>query len=663
MSNKLIVEVLTKNTQRLDALEKQLGRVSKSSMNVASAAKLAAGAFAALGAGKLIKSFVDVGRSVENLQLRFKFLFGSAQEGAKAFETLTAFAGTVPFSLDQISAASGNLAVVSEDAKELGKNLSLAGNLAAVSGLDFQTAGEQLQRALSGGIGAADLLREKGVNALLGFKAGAKVSIEETAAAFERVFGPGGEFGSAATQLAKTFDGTVSMLQDKVFNFQRIVGKEFIEALTDQFGQLDKVLAENAAEIDDIARSLGSGLATVVVTTGKGVKLLADNFVLVKTALVALGLAKTTVAIYNLTVALKGATVAQKLFNLAVGKNPYVRVASILLAAGGALLYYFNKTSDATKAQEEFNKVQKDTIRLSEEMSEGSIGDNVSDSNKAEAKKIMAKQATIEALLEKEKSFLDAMGLLGEDALAKNLRIEQERIKKLENLRNVDVKNYQTYTDLINKVEEDATNERIQMYAEEQKKRDDLRRKNIDLFKQGKYKEADISNATNEEMKEIAISTGRDTLDILASQNKKFFQLQKAVKIAEAIQNTYLGATKAFAQGGVLGFVTGALVIAAGMAQVNAIKGQQYPGRKFGGQVMAGRSYTVGENGPENFTPSSTGMITPNSQSGGQTEVNVNFNINAVDSQSFDDLLVERRDTIVGVINQALNENGQRSLV
>jgi len=163
-------------------------------------------------------------------------------------------------------------------------------------------------------------------------------------------------------------------------------------------------------------------------------------------------------------------------------------------------------------------------------------------------------------------------------------------------------------------------------------------------------------------MGEITETQARSTLDILASQNKKFFQLQKAVKIADAIQNTYVGATKAFAQGGVMGFVTGALVIAAGMAQVNAIRSQQYPGRERGGGVMSGRSYLVGEAGPEIFNPGSNGNITPNNQLGGSQEVTVNFNINTVDAASFDSLLSERRDTIVGVINQALNERGRRSL-
>jgi hypothetical protein len=227
------------------------------------------------------------------------------------------------------------------------------------------------------------------------------------------------------------------------------------------------------------------------------------------------------------------------------------------------------------------------------------------------------------------------------------------------------VENYQQYTDLINKVEEEAAKERQKIYEAEQKKKDDLRRKNIEMFKQGKYKEADIEGITAEEKKEIAISTAKSTLDILASQNKKFFELQKAVKIAEAIQNTYLGATKAFAQGGILGFVTGALVIAAGMAQVAAIRGQQYPGRKFGGQAMAGGSYIVGENGPEIFSPSTTGSIANNTASFGESTdgVNINFNITTNDARGFDELLTQRQDLIITLVNRGLTERGKQRLV
>ena len=47
--------------------------------------------------------------------------------------------------------------------------------------------------------------------------------------------------------------------------------------------------------------------------------------------------------------------------------------------------------------------------------------------------------------------------------------------------------------------------------------------------------------------------------------------------------------------------------------------------RANGGSVLSGRSYLVGERGPEVFTPSTSGMISPNSSlGGGSTNVVVN---------------------------------------
>lgn len=52
------------------------------------------------------------------------------------------------------------------------------------------------------------------------------------------------------------------------------------------------------------------------------------------------------------------------------------------------------------------------------------------------------------------------------------------------------------------------------------------------------------------------------------------------------------------------------------------------PGRAFGGPVVGGRSYMVGERGPELFVPSSSGTIVPNSRVGGAGVV-VNVTVNA----------------------------------
>ena len=49
-------------------------------------------ALVGLGAGLAVRSIVNVGKQVENLNLRFKFLFRSATEGQKAFDGLVNFA-------------------------------------------------------------------------------------------------------------------------------------------------------------------------------------------------------------------------------------------------------------------------------------------------------------------------------------------------------------------------------------------------------------------------------------------------------------------------------------------------------------------------------------------------------------------------------------------
>jgi hypothetical protein len=143
--------------------------------------------------------------------------------------------------------------------------------VAAVTGLDFATAGSQIQRAFSGGIAAADIFREKGVRQLLGFKEGAKVSIDETVAAFEKAFSGDGEFAQATEELAQTLTGTTSMLQDKLFNFQKIVSEQFTDTLTDELGDLNKFLEENRGTIDEIATLLGKTLANSIILLGKSI--------------------------------------------------------------------------------------------------------------------------------------------------------------------------------------------------------------------------------------------------------------------------------------------------------------------------------------------------------------------------------------------------------
>ena len=79
--------------------------------------------------------------------------------------------------------------------------------------------------------------------------------------------------------------------------------------------------------------------------------------------------------------------------------------------------------------------------------------------------------------------------------------------------------------------------------------------------------------------------------------------------------------------------------------------------RADGGPVAAGRSYLVGERGPEVFTPSSSGHVAESGEAG---DTNIYFNITAIDSASFSQHLAQHRREITGIIESAYNRRGRR---
>tara|TARA_R100000808_G_scaffold23278_1_gene51483 strand:- start:1250 stop:3016 length:1767 start_codon:yes stop_codon:yes gene_type:complete len=167
-----------------------------------------------------------------------------------------------------------------------------------------------------------------------------------------------------------------------------------------------------------------------------------------------------------------------------------------------------------------------------------------------------------------------------------------------------------------------------------------------------------------ERTKDVAMSS-LSTIQSLsagvANETQGLFELNKAVSIANVVINASEASTKALAQLGAFGPPVAGAIYALAIANVAKIASQKYPGREYGGDVIANKPYIVGEAGPEVFTPGRTGTITPNDQLGNQT--NVNFSINAVDTRNFDQLLVARRGLIIGMINKAMNRNGQQALV
>lgn len=174
-------------------------------------------------------------------------------------------------------------------------------------------------------------------------------------------------------------------------------------------------------------------------------------------------------------------------------------------------------------------------------------------------------------------------------------------------------------------------------------------------------KRVEFEKKSEAEKYQFFIGQAGDAFEQLGRYNKQAFEASKALRIAEAIMATYQAATLALATyPPPFGFIGAAIAVAAGLANVATIRSQTYSGRQLGGPVQEGKSFLVGETGPEIFTPNISGRIDRMDDMGGK-EVNVNFQIQAVDTQGFDELLVSRRGVIQQVISDAMLESGQRS--
>ena len=286
---KELKKVQVKTNKTSSEFRKSFARMGGAIANTAKNITLAGAAIGTAFGAIAIKKVINVGSEIEGLQVRLKSLFGSAESGKQAFDELAKFASKVPFSLQEIQQGAGSLAVVADDAEHLSRLLTITGNAAALTGLDFATASGQIQRAFAGGAAASDLFRERGLNALLGFKAGATSTAEETAKVFEDNLGANGKFGKTTDELAQTLTGTLSMIGDKVFNFQRIIADEkFFATVKSQFESLNTFLADNQKQLDELARTLGVELAKAVESAVKSLIFLGENLEIVKKVMIAI---------------------------------------------------------------------------------------------------------------------------------------------------------------------------------------------------------------------------------------------------------------------------------------------------------------------------------------------------------------------------------------
>jgi len=537
--------------------------------------------------GVFLKSVVDVGLQIESLEIRLKALFGSAEEGARAFDVMLKFAGQVPFSLQEIQNAAGNLAVVSDDADELGNVLKITGNVAAVTGLSFQQTAEQIQRSFAGGIAAADVFRERGVRNMLGFKAGATVTAEETIAAFQKAFGEGGEFGNVTNELANTLGGTLTMIKDKFFAFQKAVAEGFFAELQFQFTEFDLFLAENEEKIAQIGKNIGKSIAEFI-------RVMADNIETIKNFFIALAGAAVLGAIGSLIIKLKALKDILIVTAALMRAHPAFAIIGLAVSAGIGLAKLTSATKDLREEAEKTKQAIADNVMkgLSDHAFHHITG------KKIQEQKLKEQKAAERAAKKAEKARLEAM--------------QKQFILRAQ----------------INQVEMDRIAEiRGAAFDEEQEQLDKIMKKFEEVGQS-------ISDAFGK-----ALISGKDFKDsmvdifqsILQQVTALIFQLyviQPLLKeIEDSINKSRTGGGSSGFVSQALGFLTGGIGSGSGHIDSGSNLGSAHFGtRQYGGNVNPNMPYMVGERGAELFMPKSAGTIIPNGQMGGGIVVEQNLN-------------------------------------
>ncbi len=305
----------------LSDLKKEMGKVegiASKAGDVAGAA-LKAGFAASVGAagaiGLFAKGVLQEGAEFENLSVRLTTLMGSASLARDRMQELANIGKTTPFELPGIVEAEASLRGFGVDAEAV---LPKVMDLSAALGLGLSDAAMSVGKAMAGGAGAADVLRERGVLAAIELRTGIKATNMEIEVFREELMTTLGAYEGGTARLAATLDGQVSNLKDSWGDFQRQVADAgFYDASKAAIGELNRLLAENEETVSRIAQETSRWLKGSLLFAVKTVGDIAAGFLEMRLAITSIqGLmlaldvttARWAVNIYEAAAALSEAT-------------------------------------------------------------------------------------------------------------------------------------------------------------------------------------------------------------------------------------------------------------------------------------------------------------------------------------------------------------------
>lgn len=603
-------------TKGTDKAQRDVGdidnRISDLSVTAKQTATILSTALAA-GTVAVGTKAVKTAGQFEMLRARLQGLTGSQKEANRLFDEFNQIAARTPFSVQEVIDAGATLQAFGLDAENL---LTGIADLAAFMQVDIATAAQNFGRAMNAGAGAADMFRDKGINQLVASFAGVdnvtKLTLPEFQTALQKfIVDPSQPVAGATALMAETLVGKFSNAGDAVDRLAGRMGDELlptVKAATDIFIEFtDNIKPE---DIFSYTKALS------LVTAGLGAYTLAQNAANISAAAFskALPVVIFTTIVAGLSKVVKEVEKIQR-----IADNTTKSVNSLFVgdsSAFGEANAILNENIDLSKlSNAELLKLNESFAKFAVDVSQVS-----------ETQEFFAEAA--QKVNEELKTRID---------INENLILSSEQYLKSVKAVIVNGSTEKAYIDSLKGSYGEFINQ--QMISLENKEKE---QKFIDRFVASYPEQAEaLSLVSSEQLKHqkavdatvesfanigSAASSTSQLLASLANENKQMQLVALQIAKIAAIANIAQGVTKAFAQGGILGFATGASITAAGAAQIATIDAQISALKKaqFGMDEMVSQPTLIlaGEAGPERVQVTPATRPSVNENQGGMT---INF--------------------------------------
>lgn len=293
---------------------------------------------------------------IEDFTASFKTLLGSEPKAKQMIKTINEMASTTPFDPDPLILSTEKLLAFGIEAENVNDVLRMLGDSSKGSAEALQTLStaygkvaakgkasmEELNMMIDRGVPIlGELSKVLGVaeDEVIKMVSSGKVGFNELNQAFKNMTSEGGVFFKGMETASQTLSGKLSTLKGNI----SLLGASLVEEVLPVIKQL--VDFANNAVVS--WQNMGQGAKTAILSIGSGLAVVGPSLKVITSV---------STGIINLAKGLKTATTAQAAFNLVCKANPYVLLASALLAVGTALAIVISRTKSCENTQKKLQE-------------------------------------------------------------------------------------------------------------------------------------------------------------------------------------------------------------------------------------------------------------------------------------------------------------------